>query len=103
MIYPTLWSYQTNVNTATIFSPFQLIHGVEAVMPVERKIPYLKIAIHLLPDTTEVEERFLHLQELDEQCKDALTANEAHKNRVKNQYDKAVKPRVFSKGEIFFL
>ena len=28
-----------------------------------------------------------------------LTRNEAHKNRVKNQYDKSVKPRIFSEGE----
>ena len=26
--------------------------------------------------------------------------NEAHKNRVKAQYDKAVKPRVFSEGDL---
>ena len=26
--------------------------------------------------------------------------NEAHKAHVKNQYDKVVKPRVFSKGEL---
>ena len=32
-----------------------------------------------------------------------MTANEAHKNKVKNQYDKVVKPRVFSKGELAFL
>ena len=32
-----------------------------------------------------------------------LTTNEAHKNRVKNQYDKAVKSRVFSEGELSFL
>ena len=30
-------------------------------------------------------------------------ANETHKNRVKNQYDKSVKPRIFSKGELVLL
>ena len=65
--------------------------------------PSLKIVIHVLPDTTELEERLLHLENLDEQCRDALTANEAHKNRVKNQYDKSVKPRISSKGELVFL
>ena len=34
---------------------------------------------------------------------DALTANETHKNRVKNQYDKSVKPRIFSEGELVLL
>ena len=32
-----------------------------------------------------------------------LTANQAHKNRVKNPYDKSVKPRVFSEGELVLL
>ena len=98
MLYPTLWAYQTNVKTATGFSPFQLIHGVEAINLVECEIPSLNISIHVLPDTTELEECLLHLEHLDEQCRDALTANEAHKNRVKNKYDKLVKPQIFLKG-----
>ena len=95
MLYPTLWAYLTNVKTTMGFSPFQLIHGVEAVTSVECEILSLKIAIHVLPDTTELEENLLHLEHLDEQRRDALTANEAHKNRVKKQYDKSIKPRIF--------
>ena len=37
------------------FSPFQLVHGVEAVTLVECEILSLKIAIHVLPDITELE------------------------------------------------
>ena len=85
------------------FLPFQLIHGMEAVTPVECEIPSLKIAIHVLPDTTELEEHLLHLENLDEWHKDALMTNEDHKNRVKNQYDKAVKPRIFFEGEIVLI
>ena len=55
MLYPTLWAYQTNIETATGFSPFQLVHGVEVVTPVECEIQCLKIAIHVLPDTMELE------------------------------------------------
>ena len=52
---------------------------------------------------TELEERLLHLEHLDEQCRDALTSKKAHKNRVKSQYDKSVKPRIFSEGELVLL
>ena len=103
MLYPALWAYRTNVKTATGFSPFQLVHGVEAITPIECEIPSLQIAIHVLPDTTELEEWLLHLEHLDEQRRDALTANQAHKNRVKAQYDKSVKPRIFSEGELVLL
>ena len=96
MLYPALWAYRTNVKTTTRFSPFQLIHRVEAVTLVECKISSLNISIHVLPDTTELEEHLLHLEHLYESHRDALTANEAHKNRVKNQYDKLFKPRIFS-------
>ena len=84
MLYPDLWVYRTNVKTAISFFHFQLIHGVEEVTSVECKIPFLNIVIHVLPDTTDLEERLLHLENLDEQRRDALTTNEAHKNRVKN-------------------
>ena len=66
MLYPALWAYRTNVKTATGFSPFQLLLEVEAVTPVECEIPSLKISIHVLPDTTELEECLLHLEHLDE-------------------------------------
>ena len=55
MLYPTLWAYQTNVKTAIGFSPFQLVHGVEAVTPVECEISSLRIVINVLPDATELE------------------------------------------------
>ena len=86
-----------------VFSPFQLVHGVESITLVECEIPFLKIAIHVLPDTMELEEHLVHLEHLDEQCRDALTVNQAHKNRVKIQYDKSVKPQIFSEGELVLL
>ena len=95
MLYPTLWAYRTNVKTTTGFSPFQLVHRVEVVTLVECEISSLNIVIHMLPDMTEIRERLSHLEHLDEQCRDAVTANKAHKNRVKSQYDKLVKPQIF--------
>ena len=79
MLYPVLWAYRTNVKTATEFSLFQLVHGVEAVTLVECEIPSLKIAIHVLPNTTKLEEHLLHIEHLDEKCRDVLTLNEEHK------------------------
>ena len=54
MCYPALWVYWTTVKTATMLSPFQLVHEVEAFTPVECEIPSLKIAIHVLPDTSDI-------------------------------------------------
>ena len=45
----------------------------------------------------------IHLEQLVEQCQDALVALEVNKHRVKVQYDKSVCPRVFSEGDLVLL
>ena len=67
MLYLALWAYRTMVKTATNFSPYQLLHGVESVFSVECEIHSLKLAIELLPDTSPLEEHLVHLEKLDEQ------------------------------------
>jgi hypothetical protein len=81
-----------SVKTATGFSPFQLVYELEAVFPIEFQIPSLKLAVQLLLDTSPLEERLLYLKQLDEQRCEAALANEAHKKRVKCQYDRSVHP-----------
>ena len=39
MLYPALWDYRTVVKTATGFSPYRLVHGVESILLVECEIP----------------------------------------------------------------
>ena len=103
MLYLALWAYRTVVKTATSFSPYQLVHGVESVLPVECEIPSLKLAIEILPNTSALEERLVHLEQLDEQCRDALVALEVNKRRVKVQYDKSIHLRRFSEGDLVLL
>ena len=67
MLYPALWAYRTVVKTATDFSSYQLVHGVESFLPVECEIPSLKLAVELLPDSSTLEECWVHLEQLDEQ------------------------------------
>ena len=101
MLYPALWAYRTVVKTATGFSPYQLVHGMESVLLVECKIPSLKLAIDLLPDTSALEEHLVQI--LDEQRRDSLVALEVNKRRVKVQYDKSIHPRKFSEGDLVLL
>ena len=80
MLYPALWAYRTSVKTVTGFTLFQLFYGLESIFPIECEIPSLKLFVELLPDTSSLEERLLHLEHLDEQRWDAAMMNEAHKN-----------------------
>eukprot|EP00253_Pinus_taeda_P017900 PITA_17900 len=103
ILYSALWAYQTSVRNATRFTPFQLVYGLEAILLVQCEISSLKLAVDLLPGTSEEEAFFLELIQLDEtHCNAALT-NEAHKKRVKAQFKKNVKLRIFLEGDMVLL
>jgi len=103
ILYSALWAYRTSVRNATGFTPFQLVYGLKVVLPIQCEISSLKLAIDLLLDTSEEEACILELIHLDETPRDATLANETHKKCIAAQYDKNVKPRVFSKGDLVLL
>ena len=45
----------------------------------------------------------MHLEQLDETRRDADTTNEAHKKRVKAQYDKSICPCIYNEGDLVLL
>ena len=96
MLYLALWAYRTPIKNTTRFSPFQLVYGLEAILPIECQILSLKLAVQLLPDTSPLEERLVYL----EQRRDVALANEAYKHKVKCQYDRSVRPWIFSEGDL---
>jgi hypothetical protein len=77
-LFSSLWAYRTSVKTATRFTPFQCVYGIEDVLPIECDIPSLKIKVEPLPHTSSEEEHFLYLYKLDETRRDATLVNEAH-------------------------
>eukprot|EP00253_Pinus_taeda_P030452 PITA_30452 len=93
----------TSVKDATGFTPFQLVYGLEATLPIECEIPSLKLAIELLPETTPIEERLLYLERLDETRHLASLAIEAQKKRVKTHFDNSVNPCSFVEGDLVLL
>eukprot|EP00253_Pinus_taeda_P003277 PITA_03277 len=96
--YFTKWA-----EDATGFTPFQLVHGLEATVPIECEIPSLKLAVELLPNTTLVEERLLYLEGLDKTRRLASLAIEAQKKRVKTHFDHTVHPHSFIKGDLVLI
>jgi hypothetical protein len=76
---------------------------MEAILQIQCEIPSLKLAVELLPNTFSEEERLLYLMRLDETRRDATLVIEAQKKCVKAQYEKHVKPHVFSEVDLFLL
>jgi hypothetical protein len=66
-------------------------------------MPSLKLVIELLPNTYAEEERLLYLMQLDETCHDTTLVIEVQKKHIKAQYNKHVKPCIFSKVDLVLL
>ena len=103
ILYSTLWAYRTSVRNATGLTPFQLVYGLEAILPIQCEISSLKLAIDLLPDTSEEEAHLLNLIHHDETRHEAQLANEAHKRRIKEQYNKNFQPCIYSEGDLVII
>ena len=103
MLFLALWAYRTSTKSATGFTPFQLVYGLEATLPIECEIPSLKLAVELLPNTSPKEECLLHLERLDEtRCLAALVI-EAQKKQVKTHFDQTISPHSFIGGDLVIL
>jgi hypothetical protein len=72
-------------------------------LPIECEIPSLNIVVELLPNTSAEEECLLYLMQLYEAHRDATLVIETQKKRIKAQYEKYLKPRVFSEGDLVLL
>jgi transposase InsO family protein len=60
-----LWDYRTTCKKMTMQTPFKLVYGLEAVVPMEYLVPSLKItAFTNMDDIGVVQERLVQLVEL---------------------------------------
>jgi hypothetical protein len=100
MLFSTLWAYRTTVKMTTGFTPFHLVHGVKATLPIKCEIPTLHTAIELLPDTAPMEQRLLNLDSLDEDHRYSLQNNEVAKKWSKATFDRHVNLRSFHEGNL---
>eukprot|EP00253_Pinus_taeda_P006166 PITA_06166 len=98
-----LWAYRTSTKDATSFTPFQLVYGLEATLPIECEIPSLKLVVELLPKTSPQEECLLYLERLDETRRIATLVIEAQNKWVKSHFDQSVSPCTLSKGDLVLL
>jgi hypothetical protein len=60
-----LWAYQITCKNLTTLTPFKLVYGLEAVVPMEYLVPNLIIASFIgMDDTSIVQDRLAQLMEL---------------------------------------
>ncbi|XP_071901588.1 uncharacterized protein [Coffea arabica] len=91
-------NYFSNSQQAT---PYALVYGVEAVLPLECQIPSLRIAIQEgLSEEDNVRFRLEELEALDEKILEAQQRIECYQARLSKAFNKRVRPRSFQIGEL---
>ncbi|MCO5586391.1 hypothetical protein L7F22_040331 [Adiantum nelumboides] len=92
-----LWAYRTAIKTGTGFSPFHLVFGKEALLPIEVEIPALKMMLKLEEANHDaLKERLLYLQCLQ---LDRALALEHYEQVLKTSQAK-VKDKGIKKGDM---
>ena len=95
-----LWAYRTTVRTATGCTPYSLVFGSEAVLPLEVQLPSLRIATQLMAPDENVQVRLAELEALDEKRLAVQQKLEIYQAQVAGAFNKKVKFRSFTVGEL---
>ncbi|KAK4389549.1 hypothetical protein Sango_2291900 [Sesamum angolense] len=96
-----LWAYRTTVRTPTQATPYALVYGVEAVLPLEQQIPSLRIAIQEgLTEEENAQIRLEELEALDEKRLEAQQRLECYQARLSRAFNKKVRLRSFQVGDL---
>ncbi|EOY28052.1 RNA-directed DNA polymerase (Reverse transcriptase), Ribonuclease H [Theobroma cacao] len=96
-----LHAYRTSVRTSTGATPYSLVYGAEAVLPVEVEIPSLRVLMETeLEDAEWVRSRYEQLNLIEEKRLAALCHGQMYQRRMMRAYEKKVHPRQFREGEL---
>ncbi|KAJ3706727.1 hypothetical protein LUZ61_010432 [Rhynchospora tenuis] len=96
-----LWAYRITHRTPTQATPYSLVYGTEAVLPIEIELPSLRVAMASeIPMTKQMQLRFQELDGMDERRLIAQQNLELYQARMTRAYEKLARPRAFKKGEL---
>ena len=78
-------------------SPFQLLYGINAEIPITLELPALKLVCAIEDETYSdaLDKRIMFLQQLEEQRREVVDTLHAHQQQVKVLFDKKAKYREF--------
>ena len=96
-----LHGYQTSVRTSIGATPFSLVYRMEVMLPFEVQIPSLRILAESgLKETEWAQERFDQLNLIEGKRLAAMSHGHLYQRWVKNAFDKKVRLRRFSEGDL---
>ena len=96
-----LHGYRTTVRTSTGATPFSLVYGMEAVLPIEVEIPSLRVLMEAqLKDAEWIQARYDQLNLIEGKRLTALCHGQLYQRRLMRAYAKKVHPRQFKEGDL---
>ncbi|GAU48966.1 hypothetical protein TSUD_188130 [Trifolium subterraneum] len=96
-----LHGYRTSVRTSTGATPFSLVYGMEAVLPVEVEIPSMRVLMETeLAEAEWCQNRYDQLNLIEEKRMAALCHGQLYQRRMKQAFDRKIRPREFREGDL---
>jgi hypothetical protein len=96
-----LMAYRTSIRTSTGATPFSLVYGTEAVLPVEVEIPSARILAEAGINESEWARcRYEQLNLIDEKRLTALCHGQLYQQRTARTFNKKVRPRELQEGDL---
>jgi transposase InsO family protein len=96
-----LMAYRTSIRTSTGATPYSLVYGTEAVLPVEVEIPSFRILSETqLAESDWVRKRLDQLNLIDERRLTALCHGQCYQQRMARAFNKTTRPRYFKEGDL---
>ncbi|RDY13551.1 Gypsy retrotransposon integrase-like protein 1, partial [Mucuna pruriens] len=101
MLPYALHGYQTSVRTSAGATPYSLVYGTEAVLSIEVEIPSLRVMAEAeINDSEWVQSRLDQLNLIEEKRLTVICHDQLYQRRIKNTFDKRVRPQVFKEGDL---
>ncbi|XP_072074407.1 uncharacterized protein [Arachis hypogaea] len=98
LIPEILWSYNTTIQTTIGETPFKLVYGTEALIPIKVGIPTLRAELY--NQNHNIDTRKAELDLVEENRDVAAIKQKAMKQLIERRHNKKVVPRTFSKGDL---
>ncbi|GMP96894.1 hypothetical protein CsSME_00045332 [Camellia sinensis var. sinensis] len=92
-----LWAYRTSKRKPTQATPYSLVYGSEAVLPIELETPSARMA---LASGMVLEPRTTRLEALEEKHDRAVKVMERYHESIARAYNQTVVPRKFEEGDL---
>jgi len=85
------WAYRTTVRTPTKATPFSLVYGCEAILPLEIQISSLRVALTTRMTDDKHRLRLQEFEALDNKCLQAQQQIELYQARISRAFNKKVR------------